>query len=59
MTYNFICPYCGMKVSPRSKYSAYAYPKRLKGLQTLSYAHLSCVEAAMPKNKKEVSHNEG
>lgn len=58
MLYNFICTYCGMSVSPRSKNSAYAYSKRIKGRQTLSYVHLSCVEAAMPKNKKEVFHNE-
>lgn len=59
MKYNFKCPYCGKQVNPRSDNSAWAKSRRLMGQQTLSYAHLSCVEAAMPKNKKEVPHGEG
>lgn len=58
MLYNYVCPYCGMEVSPRSSNSVYAISRKLKGHQTRSYAHRRCVEAAMPKNKKkEVSEN--
>lgn len=59
MRYNFKCPYCGKEVCTNRGDSAWARSRRLMSRQTLSYAHLSCIEAAMPKNKKEVSNSEG
>lgn len=59
MRSDYTCPYCGKKVNPRNDDSAWAKSRRLMGSQTLNYAHLHCIEAMMPRNKKEVPHDEG